>query len=327
MPDIFISYRRDDTSGYAGRLYDQISQHVGADHVFMDVADIGPGSDFVEVIEKQVGTCDALIALIGKNWLAVKDDQNRPRLGSSGDFVSVEILAALKRNVEVIPVLVGGAKMPLQQELPESLQPLARRQALSLSDTNFARDVQDLIAALEKGQGHTMLPRRTPKSALITAALLLVVIAVGLWKWHESKSRRDGSASQSATAPAATGASAPSTNPSPASASTDISGNWKAVLSKNGGRFNVLFTFEVSGERLFGRVVYPTGEAGIQNGTIKNGQLSFITRHTPQFADHEATITADGRISGGDIEIVMQDDDGFAKGIAHRVPQSETPKQ
>jgi len=213
--------------------------------------------------------------------------------------------------------------MPLQQELPESLQPLARRQALSLSDTNFARDVQDLIAALEKGQGHTMLPRRTPKSALITAALLLVVIAVGLWKWHESKSLRDGSASQSA----ATGASAPSTNPSPASASTDISGNWKAVLSKSGSRFNVLFTFEVSGERLFGRVVYPTGEAGIQNGTIKNGQLSFITRHTPQFADHEATITVDGRISGGDIEIVMQDDDGFAKGIAHRVPQSETPKQ
>ncbi len=150
MPDIFISYRRDDTSGYAGRLYDQISAHIGADHVFMDVADIGPGSDFVEVIEKQVGTCDALIALIGKNWLTVKDDQSRPRIGNSDDFVSIEILAALKRNVEVIPVLVGGAKMPLQRELPESLQPLARRQALSLSDTNFARDVQDLIAALER---------------------------------------------------------------------------------------------------------------------------------------------------------------------------------
>ena len=89
MPDIFISYRRDDTSGYAGRLYDQISQHVGADHVFMDVADIGPGSDFVEVIEKQVGTCDALVALIGTNWLTAKDNQDRPRLGNAGDFVSV----------------------------------------------------------------------------------------------------------------------------------------------------------------------------------------------------------------------------------------------
>ena len=326
MPDIFISYRRDDTSGYAGRLYDQISQHVGADHVFMDVADIGPGSDFVQVIEKQVGTCDALIALIGKNWLTATDDQNRPRIGNSGDFVSVEILAALKRNVEVIPVLVGGAKMPLQRELPESLQPLARRQAVSLSDTSFGRDVQDLIAALEKGQGHTTLPRRSLKPALIAAAaVFVVVIAAGLWQ--ESKSRSDGSASKSATVPAATGESAPSANPSQASASADISGTWKAALTKNGSTFNALFTFEVSGDKLFGRVIYPTGEAGIHNGTIKNGQLSFITRHTPQFADHEATITIEGRISGDDIEIVMQDDNGFAKGVARRVAQSDTPKQ
>ena len=324
MPDIFISYRRDDTSGYAGRLYDQISQHVGADHVFMDVADIGPGSDFVEVIEKQVGTCDALIALIGTNWLTVKDDQNRPRIGNSGDFVSIEILAALKRNVEVIPVLVGGAKMPLQRELPESLQPLARRQAVAISDTHFARDVEDLIGALEKGESRPTLPRRSSTLAVIAAALLLIVIGGGLWKWQASKSRRADSASPSAIAPAATGESA---NPYPASARADISGNWKAALSKNGSTFSVLFTFEVSGEKLFGRVVYPTGEAGIQNGTIKNGQLSFITRHTPQFADHEATITIDGRVSGEDIEILMQDDNGLAKGVAHRVAQSDTPKQ
>src|SRR5450755_1509378 len=160
MPDVFISYRRDDTSGYAGRLYDQISAHIGADHVFMDVADIGPGSDFVEVIEQKVGTCDALIALIGKNWLTLKDDQNRPRLGATEDFVSVEVLAALKRKVEVIPVLVGGAKMPLQRELPESLQPLSRHQALEVSDTHFTRDVQDLIAALEKAPGEATVPAR-----------------------------------------------------------------------------------------------------------------------------------------------------------------------
>ncbi len=138
---------------------------------------------------------------------------------------------------------------------------------------------------------------------------------------------RDGSASQSATVPASTGGSAPSASSSQASALADISGTWKAVLNKNGSTFNVLFTFEVSGEKLFGRVVYPTGEAGIQNGTIKNGQLSFITRHTPQFADREATITIDGRISGDDIEIVMQDDNGFAKGVAHRVAQSPAPTQ
>jgi hypothetical protein len=149
MPDIFISYRREDTSGYAGRLYDQVSAHFGDDHVFMDVADLEPGSDFVHTIEKKVGTCDALVALIGKNWLTIKDDQNQVRLSKPGDFVSIEIAAALKRNIEVIPVLVGGAKMPLQRELPESLQLLSRRQALEVSDVHFSRDVGDLIEALK----------------------------------------------------------------------------------------------------------------------------------------------------------------------------------
>ena len=89
MPDIFISYRREDTSGYAGRLYDQISSHFGQDHVFMDVADLEPGSDFVDTIETKVSTCDALIVLIGKNWLTITDEQNQVRLRKPGDFVSI----------------------------------------------------------------------------------------------------------------------------------------------------------------------------------------------------------------------------------------------
>jgi len=332
MPDIFISYRRDDTSGYAGRLYDQISAHFGADHVFMDVADIGPGSDFVEVIEKQVGTCDALIALIGKNWLTLKDDQNHPRLGNADDFVSVEILAALKRKVEVIPVLVGGAKMPRHQELPESLQQLSRHQALEISDTRFVRDTQDLIAALEKAAG---VPSPAPPAhklsrPVLTAAILSIglVAALGFWSWEKRQHRSDESAKQVATGGSAVPASAPATAlPSKAAViSADISGNWKAALQKDGSTFETFFTFEVSGDKLFGKVIYPTGEAGILNGTISKGHFSFITRHTPQFADQEATINVDGRISGNQIEIVMQDDSGFAKGVAHRVAQAGTPK-
>jgi hypothetical protein len=93
MPDIFISYRREDTSGYAGQVYDQLSAHFGADHVFMDVAAIGPGSDFVDTIENKVGTCDALVAIVGKNWLTIRNEQNRVRLGSPEDFVSIEVAA------------------------------------------------------------------------------------------------------------------------------------------------------------------------------------------------------------------------------------------
>src|SRR5258706_13795118 len=175
MPDIFISYRREDTSGYAGRLYDQVSAHFGDDHVFMDVADLEPGSDFVDTIEKKVGTCDALVALIGKNWLTIKHDQNQVRMSKPGDFVSIEIAAALKRNIEVIPVLVGGAKMPLQRELPESLQLLSRRQALEVSDVHFRRYVGDLIEALKTPPGaQTVRSFKWTRPALAAAISITV---------------------------------------------------------------------------------------------------------------------------------------------------------
>ncbi len=327
MPDIFISYRRDDTSGYAGRLYDQISARFGEEHVFMDVADIGPGSDFVAVIEQKVGTCDALIALIGKNWLTLKDEQNRPRLGNPDDFVSVEVLAALKRKVEVIPVLVGGAKMPGQRDLPESLQPLSRHQALEISDARFTRDVQDLITALEKGVGQSPFSQRKWLKPAVIAAVLLIAAGIGVWTLLKERSTRAGSAAQTAAGDSglpAGGASPP--GPSQKTAGGNISGNWKAVLQKNGTSFETFFTFEVSGDKLFGKVVYPTGEAGILNGTIGNGQFSFITRHTPNFEQQEATITVDGHIVGDEIEIVLQDNDGFAKGVARRVSQIGSPK-
>ena len=323
MPDIFISYRRDDTSGYAGRLYDQISAHFGNEHVFMDVADIGPGSDFVEVLEQKVGTCDALIALIGKNWLTLKDDQNRPRLGNSEDFVSVEVQAALKRNVEVIPVLVGGAKMPLERELPESIRSLARHQALEISDTRFTRDVQDLIAALERSAGQTTLPTGGGfRPSLIAAALLLGLIAagIGVWSWQKGRHARETSESQVMTRGPDQQASGSKI------ANGDISGNWKAVLHKDGATFETFFIFEVSGDKLFGKVIYPTGDAGILNGTIANGQFSFITKHTPDFAQQEATISVNGRISGDEIEIVLQDNNGAAKGVAHRATQTGPPR-
>src|ERR1700693_1466467 len=250
MPDIFISYRREDTSGYAGRLYDQVSSHFGRDHVFMDVADLEPGSDFVATIEKKVGTCDALIALIGKDWLTIKDEQNQVRLKKPGDFVSVEIAAALKRSVEVIPVLVGGAKMPLQQELPESLQLLSRRQALELSDVHFTRDVGDLIEALHRPAG-TRLARspRWLKPALAVSVFTIFALAagIGIWTWQKSLHSRER-----VEAP---GTSVPNTKAvSPAKPPTivdnaDLSGNWLAVVQKREVKYEIYFTFQVVGNK------------------------------------------------------------------------------
>jgi hypothetical protein len=327
MPDVFISYRREDTSGYAGRLYDQISAHFGAEHVFMDVTTIEPGSDFVEVIEQRVGACDALIALIGKNWLTSKDEQNRVRLGRSGDFVSVEITAALKRNVEVVLLLVGGAKMPLQQELPESLQLLARHQAVEVSDAHFTRDVADLIQSLERaGNKPRFDVRKRIKSGLIGALLLSFSIAAGIGVWTWQKERHEREHAEAANQLKRLADPSPPVNPSKATVDTNIGGYWRAVLRKERVEYEAYFYFDVAGDKLFGKAIYPTGEAGILNGIASGDKISFITKHVPDFSEEEATFTIEGRISGNEIQIWMQDKDGISKGIARRVAQIGQPR-
>jgi hypothetical protein len=123
---IFISYRRDDSAGYAGRLYDRLGQHFGSENIFIDIDTIEPGVDFVEVIAEAVSSCDLLIALIGQQWLTVTNAQGRRRLDDPEDFVRLEIQTALERNIRVIPALIRGATTPTSPELPEALTRLAR---------------------------------------------------------------------------------------------------------------------------------------------------------------------------------------------------------
>jgi hypothetical protein len=149
MPGIMISYRREDSLGHAGRLYDHLARHFGKATVFMDVDDIEPGLDFVEVLQQTVSSCDALVAVIGKQWLTAIDEEGRSRLDNPGDLVRVEIGTALGRKVRVIPVLVAGARMPKVQELPTDLKPLSRRNALEISDVSFDEGVSRLIDVLE----------------------------------------------------------------------------------------------------------------------------------------------------------------------------------
>jgi formylglycine-generating enzyme required for sulfatase activity len=149
MARIFISYRRDDSGGWAGRLYDRLSQRFGRDNVFMDIDTIEPGLDFVQVIEKAVASCNALIAVIGRQWLTITDETGRRRLDHPEDFVRLEIAAALARNIRVIPALIEGARMPRSTDLPDGLQLLARRNAHEVSDRRFHYDVDRLIAVLD----------------------------------------------------------------------------------------------------------------------------------------------------------------------------------
>jgi len=150
MARVFISYRRQDSAGHAGRLYDRLAQHFGADQLFIDVDTIEPGVDFVEVIQSAVGACDVLLAIIGKRWLTSADATGQRRLDNPQDFVRLEIEAALERGIRVVPVLVQGAAMPRADELPEGLSRLARRNAFEVSDHRFRFDSEQLIATLER---------------------------------------------------------------------------------------------------------------------------------------------------------------------------------
>jgi formylglycine-generating enzyme required for sulfatase activity len=146
---IFISYRRADSGGYALHLFDKLTAHFGKEQIFMDIDRIEPGEDFVQVIQTAVGSCDVLIALIGRQWLTITDGDAR-RLDNPNDFVRLEIAAALARSIRVIPVLVQGAQMPRPQDLPEDLLSLSRRQAHELSDQRSRHDIDQLISTLEK---------------------------------------------------------------------------------------------------------------------------------------------------------------------------------
>ncbi|HKV12195.1 MAG TPA: TIR domain-containing protein [Thermoanaerobaculia bacterium] len=146
--NIFINYRREDSAGHAGRLFDALSDHFQG-RLFMDVDTLEPGVDFVEAIEKAVGSCEVLIVVIGREWLTIEDKAGNRRLDNPGDFVRLEVESALNRRIRVIPVLVQDAPMPRAEELPESISRLARRNAIELSDARWAYDVDRLIHTIQ----------------------------------------------------------------------------------------------------------------------------------------------------------------------------------
>lgn len=146
---IFLNYRRKDTEDTAGRLFDSLCAHFGEERVFMDIDDIPPGVDFDEVVHEAVGKCDVLLALIGPSWLTMVDEHGRRRLDDPADFVRIELQTALQRNIRVVPVLVHDVAMPKAEDLPDGLQRLTHKQALSLTNTRWKYDLGKLIEALE----------------------------------------------------------------------------------------------------------------------------------------------------------------------------------
>jgi TIR domain len=303
MAGIFISYRRADTGGHAGRLSDRLTARFGADRVFLDIQDIDPGQNYAESIEDTIAACDCVIAVIGPQWL----ETIRTRAGSGADFVRHEIAAALRRGVTVIPVLVGGARMPAASDLPAELAELSLRNAVEIRDERFDQDVEELetfLASLVHGaktppsRGSGL--RRRP--LMLATALVAATCATAGYFWV---SGRRASNAGIVTAPV--------------SAEPDVDGDWVAEMHKpNQPVFRIRLHFERVGSSLGGVVHYPTGDGPIHDVALNGRMLTFATTHVPQFASDPVTIRFQAEISSEEIRLLETDPGGVGTGVARR---------
>ncbi len=149
-PKYFISYRRDDSAGSAGRLFDKLVRKFGHANVFKDVDSIPLGSNFREVITEKIRESDIVFAVIGRAYLSVPGEKQQARIFDPDDFVNIEIATAFEEGKIVIPVLVDKAQMPQSSQLPKNIDRLAFQNGISLRHENWDRDVQKLIDELEQ---------------------------------------------------------------------------------------------------------------------------------------------------------------------------------
>lgn len=295
MPGVFISYRREDSSAYAGRLFDILSTEFGTENTFMDVDDIKGGDDFTTVIERKLDVSDALVAVIGEHWLSETEPNGGRRLDNPNDFVRIEIAKALQRGIRVIPVLVGGAPLPHPGDLPDNLKALCDRQALEVRDTRFHEDAKELIEVLHRTlHGTGFMPPEASLRRFRPALLIAAVVIVGALSWllvHWQKVA--------------------------ASPSTKVAGAWEATVKYDwGDTYNELFDFEVDGPELRGTAGFLGSRKGqgrpIWDGKIAGDRISFVTKSLTTLSGDEKTYGDKhyykGRVQGDSIEFTMVTD-------------------
>lgn len=187
MTKLFINYRRLDSEGYAGRLYDHLCNQFEAFNIFMDVENIEPGADFVAALDEAVAACDVVLVLIGPHWLSLQNEAGERRLDEWNDYVRIEIERGFSNNKLVIPVLVGGSRMPSPKQLPETIESLTRRNAFTLSHRNFARDVVEFAKFIKSAvPSHPSFKRRAKPEVLHDKQEKLKVVRMDLIKASDS---------------------------------------------------------------------------------------------------------------------------------------------
>ncbi len=315
---IFISYRRDDAAGYARALYGRLVQHFPTERVFMDVDAIEPGLPFDEAIQRALDQCEVLLVVIGKRWLEAAAGKT-PRINDPEDFVRLEIAAALARNIRVIPLLLDGARMPSEADLPEPLRALARRNALEVSNSRFQADTDRLLATIRKALGESDevvhqngSEKRRRLRYGVMAGLALVVIAAVAYLYDVFKTPeapKPGTRSETA------GVAVQDLRPA-------INGVWEAEVTYDWPNANFIekFDFQGEGDDVYGTASFLGKRRSILEGRIEKDQLRFITR-TRELLGGESQNPREvvhryrGKFLGGEIKFVMQTEGGYSEHV------------
>lgn len=255
---VFISYRRDDAAGYAGRLEEVLERRLGHGSVFRDVLDIPPGADFTAAIRARLAGAKAVVVLIGPRWTGSESPGKR-RIDDAGDFVRLEVAVALESGVRVVPVLLPGAQMPAEAALPEPLKSLARRNAMGLSDANWDADIARLIDALG-------LPRRRR-----------------VWPWAL------GSTAAGAIAFAALFWLRPWV---PADPSTRFIGQWQAEVKYGwGDKYSERFEFKRHAGQVTGSATFLGYPRALEKLDVDGSNLRFETRTQQSMGNETREVT------------------------------------
>lgn len=265
---VFISYRRDDAAGYAGRLEAALEQRLGVGSVFRDVLDIAPGEDFVQAIRTRLAGAQSVLVLIGPRWAGADADGAR-RIDDAADFVRLEVAVALDSNARVVPVLLPGTTMPAEAALPADLKPLARRNALTLGEAHWDADVDRLAAAL----GLAPAPRRSRRAPLwVGAAVLAAALGLGWFAWRP--------------------AAPPAPPAAPANAGERLLGSWSApVRYAWGDRHVERFEFKRHAGEITGTADFLGYPRAIENLRVDGLNLHFQTRSTSSMNQETRELT------------------------------------
>jgi hypothetical protein len=300
MKRIFISYRRDDS---AADMTDRVYEHLvrrWKGRVFMDIDSLKAGDLFANRIEENLQNCAVMLAMMGRHWASLTDEQGARRIDDPGDYPRMEVATALKRGIRVIPVLVGNTPLPRREELPSDIAGLVDRQVLRLSREGFDADMERLMSSVAQD-----LPRNTwaeMRFQTLAVAVVLALLLFGILAYYKLgpslfPEKRQVSSSSANVNLSKDGSDTFEPVPKkerPNPGGPNISGKWRTAPFRNvysrDERSTIVFDFTQSGDTVMGTVtetvrnVYSsenggqTDTIGILEGKIRDTVVSFYTK-------------------------------------------------